>query len=420
MNSARLGDFDSATQLDGTGMISSDVGTLWYAAPEVLAWKANNLENKFFGKPADVYSFGAFCHELLEGQLYPQLHLAPGLPHSLSKADFIASVTSLENPLRPQINETLKIDEGDDVLRELRSIIRGCLHSDPNCRPSFQDINEKLKDLTATRSDRNVVKNGKSSSCIVQDGGCYFLQGRRRSMEDFCFSSASYEVCGVFDGHGGSGVARFAANRLRSLSSIPGTKAVEMVHSIDQYICKKLDAIAIGCGSTATIITIDEAFIHAAWLGDSGAVLFKQDGSFISLTTHYHRPGESSEKKRIESSGGIVKRMEREMDDGNLYPYGPFRIWSTDNRRGLAVSRSLGNLDLRPFVAGDPDAFSHTRDSSDFFCILATDGLWDILFEEHVFDIVSNAFKSGKTAQEISALLVNTAFEEGSQDNISA
>ena len=45
----------------------------------------------------------------------------------------------------------------------------------------------------------------------------------------------------------------------------------------------------------------------------------------------------------------------------------------------LAVSRGLGDIDLKEFITAEPDVSTHriTRDCE--FVILASDGLWDVV-----------------------------------------
>lgn len=78
--------------------------------------------------------------------------------------------------------------------------------------------------------------------------------------------------------------------------------------------------------------------------------------------------------KRIEQLGGVVEFN------------GVYRI------RGLAVSRSIGDHFIRPYVTCEPEINTHNISKNDLFMIMATDGLWDVLTNEEVRDYILNTY----------------------------
>ena len=45
----------------------------------------------------------------------------------------------------------------------------------------------------------------------------------------------------------------------------------------------------------------------------------------------------------------------------------------------LAVSRGLGDIDLKEYIIAEPDVSTHRITSDCEFFILASDGLWDVV-----------------------------------------
>merc|ERR1712039_385093 len=95
--------------------------------------------------------------------------------------------------------------------------------------------------------------------------------------------------------------------------------------------------------------------------------------------------------------------------------------------RGLATSRSLGSIAAKPFLSAEPELRQYALDPGrDVFIVMASDGLWDVLDDQFVVDFVwdqlSSAHDSRQGPSEVlesaSQLLVQTALERGSTDNL--
>ena len=141
-----------------------------------------------------------------------------------------------------------------------------------------------------------------------------------------------------------------------------------------------------------------DGVIYVANVGDSRAVL-SANGRAVPLSAD-HKPDRKDERQRIENLGGRVV------------------FWGTWRVEGvLAVTRAFGDRQLKPLVSSAPDIVRHTISEYDQFLILASDGLWDVLSNERAVEIVSSIYPDTKTA---SFVLVQTAFEMGSSDNITA
>ncbi|CAK4148445.1 unnamed protein product, partial [Aphanomyces euteiches] len=89
----------------------------------------------------------------------------------------------------------------------------------------------------------------------------------------------------------------------------------------------------------------------------------------------------------------------------------------------LGVSRSFGDRFLkldRPVVITNPDVVSSHRRPGDEFLLLACDGLFEVFSPQEAVDFVAHHKTINQMApQAICDLLVQTAIENGSQDNVS-
>ena len=89
-----------------------------------------------------------------------------------------------------------------------------------------------------------------------------------------------------------------------------------------------------------------------------------------------------------------------------------------------------GDDNLKPYVISEPEVQVTKRTSSDEFLVIATDGIWDVLTNEIVVDLVTNCFRGqlnkkalenvgGSCLTTVASMLVELAMARGSKDNIS-
>ncbi len=55
----------------------------------------------------------------------------------------------------------------------------------------------------------------------------------------------------------------------------------------------------------------------------------------------------------------------------------------------LAVSRAIGDINLKPYVTCDPEIIHHSITPDDNYVILASDGLWDVMTNEEVGTLIT-------------------------------
>ncbi|KAK7270029.1 hypothetical protein RIF29_22886 [Crotalaria pallida] len=158
-------------------------------------------------------------------------------------------------------------------------------------------------------------------------------------------------------------------------------KELKLHHDIDSY-CS---------GTTAVTLLKQGQDLVIANIGDSRAVLASRDDDdsliAVQLTTDL-KPDLPREAERIRLCKGRVFALENE-------PRIP-RVWLPDiNCPGLAMARAFGDFCLKDFgVISVPDVSHHHLTEKDEFVVLASDGVWDVLSNNEVVNIVASAPRS--------------------------
>ncbi|CAE8679027.1 unnamed protein product, partial [Polarella glacialis] len=274
---------------------------------------------------------------------------------------------------------------------------------------------------------------------------CESWPGKQTEMRDRWTADEPMDELGVyfgaFDGHGGAQVSEIAAKQLhknilahfRSKQVQPASRDEKIKVAVKEAFAqtdkeilalserKKFDS----SGSTAVC-----AMLHGnpklgtalrlvlAHVGDSRAVLCRA-GQAVQVTED-HKPDRLDEKKRIERAGGLVLNVR-----------GAWRIAAPANPRGaskasrreyagLSMTRSLGDAAFKnpvPLSSPEPEVRVLPITDKDLFMVLATDGIWAVLSNQEVVDL---AGKHWSDPEEAAKTIVRTAFQKGSDDNLTA
>jgi Serine/threonine protein phosphatase len=160
------------------------------------------------------------------------------------------------------------------------------------------------------------------------------------------------------------------------------------------------------------VLVLNSTGIHVGSLGDSRAVLatIPKDSFEIPLPssnlpyrhpiqptrllnaialTIDQKPNHELELLRIKEAGGVVQRVTNEIG----IPIGPYRVWKRrGNVPGLAMSRSIGDKIAHEIgVISSPVINSFEYYSLyDQFIIAASDGIWDVMDNFEVVNLVEN------------------------------
>ncbi|XP_020264899.1 probable protein phosphatase 2C 6 [Asparagus officinalis] len=164
-------------------------------------------------------------------------------------------------------------------------------------------------------------------------------------------------------------------------------------------------------GSTAVAVVISGCQIIASNCGDSRAILCRHNQT-IQLTVD-HKPDREDELQRIENEGGRVIN------------------WQGARVMGvLAMSRSIGDRYMRPWIIPVPEVSFMSRSEDDECLILASDGLWDVISNCEAGEVACRLLKRHRKngvvdevlvspAQAVADYLVKLAYRKNSSDNIS-
>ncbi|ORY96350.1 phosphatase 2C-domain-containing protein [Syncephalastrum racemosum] len=245
--------------------------------------------------------------------------------------------------------------------------------------------------------------------------GASSMQGWRISMEDAHTTIPEYNKTGasffaVFDGHGGSGVAKYSGQHLHKkvmdsqlfMSGRFRDSLKAGFLAIDDSLRKDPEYAheSSGCTAVAAMLTKDN-MLFVSNAGDSRAII-STNGKAIALSQD-HKPGNPKETARIENAGGHV---EFGRVNGNL-----------------ALSRALGDFefkqskDLPPeeqVVTADPDITEHKLTPTDEFCVIACDGIWDCMTNQEVADFVRAQIKEGYPLKTICENLMDECLADES------
>lgn len=232
-------------------------------------------------------------------------------------------------------------------------------------------------------------------------------------------------ILGVFDGHGVCGhfcsytIQQLFPKFLLSNENYPHNMLLALqetflrVEDSLREIAQSENKFSILLsGSTASILVQYEDNLYIANVGDSRVVLYQEkEGLKIIPKTlsNDHLPNVKEEKSRIESKGGEI-RMSKDGKTWRIFGVGA-------NYPGITMSRVIGDEMAKKFgVTAEPSIMQiKVSHKTDLFVILASDGVWEVVSNESITEIVQ---KSGKkrlmsAAELISEIAFQVSIEKG-------
>lgn len=241
---------------------------------------------------------------------------------------------------------------------------------------------------------------------VVEDIGGRPYQEDRHSVKLGLYGE--YDYVAIFDGHGGDQVSEFLKFHLKdfvskhlALQKTP-TAALKSAFA-DAHESMPME-MSYTTGAAAVVILKKGNHLWVANCGDSRAIKITENG-LVSLSED-HKPNRKSEFDRINSLGGHV----------TFNPNDVPRV-----QGNLALSRSLGDKYLEPYVISDPEIKHFNIQSDSKYIILATDGLWDVVSNADAKQIVSRVMNRKKQTKALGHDCVRELLMESrnrhSQDN---
>lgn len=242
---------------------------------------------------------------------------------------------------------------------------------------------------------------------VIEDIGSRPYQEDRHCVKLRLYEN--YQYVAVFDGHGGDEVSEFCKFHMPQFVvkhlSMGKTPSVALRDAFNELNSSMPLDICNTTGSTAVVILKRDTEIWVANAGDSRAILV--DKNTIALSED-HKPTRPSEFDRITKLGGKI----------SFFPNDVPRV-----QGNLAISRSLGDKYLYPYVIGEPEIRQFVLSEDAKYIILATDGLWDVFNNIEVGNLVKIGMQSSNKTKKILAHdtineLLKIARERGSGDNV--
>lgn len=241
---------------------------------------------------------------------------------------------------------------------------------------------------------------------VVEDIGGRPYQEDRHSVK--LGLNDEYDYVAIFDGHGGDQVAEFLKFHLKDFVSKHLLQKKNPTAALKAAFHDAHDSLPIDMsymtGAAVVVILKKDNHLWVANCGDSRAIQITSNG-LVSLSED-HKPNRKSEFERIHSLGGNV----------TFNPNDVPRV-----QGNLALSRSIGDKYLEPYVICDPEIKHFNLQPDSKYILMATDGLWDVLTNGDAKQIVSKVMNRKKQTKALGHDCVRELLMESrkrnSQDN---
>ena len=246
--------------------------------------------------------------------------------------------------------------------------------------------------------DSNIKSNFKHSQYLEQNSEfCDYMEDCAISIDNFNNESNRHLYC-IFDGHGGNITAKLCVKKYPEIFRkclLGNPFDYELAIKKSFYLMdKEIENLnANETGNTATIVFIHNKLLYCANVGDSSCCIIGKTNEFLTVN---HKCSNKSEIKRIEKEGGQI----------------------IEDRLGgiLCITRGLGDFDLKKKgLICEPYITKKLIDHNVEYCVIASDGVWDVLSPDDISKIIH---KNNKI-EDLAKIIVNEAIEKGSEDNIS-
>ena len=242
-----------------------------------------------------------------------------------------------------------------------------------------EEINSKIKE---EMEDYTLVKHP-------------FLNIEKHNLSLFC----------IFDGHGGDFVSKylkenFASNLHKNIKINYSLNFRNILKTSIESIDKDLEKLkeAENCGSTGTIVVLDNNSVYCANVGDSKCFYINKKNNAFQLTED-HNCSNQKEKEELKKKGIIIFQN---------------RVFGS-----LSLTRTFGDTQLKKDgIECNPYIKKIFLDRDDVkYIIIASDGIWDAVNKEKLMEIYKEV--ENGTSKEFCNKLVDFAMNNGSNDNIS-
>jgi serine/threonine protein phosphatase PrpC len=274
-----------------------------------------------------------------------------------------------------------------------------------NNRYNFKNNNMETENEQVNYKSVNTSQKQEFFSVKEYAGNVEMNPKFKNTMEDFIkiidqYNTSNMGFFSLYDGHGGDDPVKFVKEHMPEILK----KLInDNQFTIEECLKKaflQMDEKLVCCdsenaGLTATVILKDGNSLYVANVGDSKCILISKNKELRDLS-YDHKCTDEKEVERIRAAGGLVFNH---------------RVFGQ-----LVLTRALGDLSLKPYgVLAEPYVVKIDITTNDDYVIVASDGIWDVIFEEHIKQILNTTGK----CEEICNMLISESINKGSKDNIS-
>ena len=298
-----------------------------------------------------------------------------------------------------------RVDENQIIFKNTNNILVKKIGVDNNSElQSFSENNViKLRNLPIVKKNKKLKEFfHKEEQNLIH----------KESMEDFILIKESFinienhnlSLFALFDGHNGAQVAEYLKNNFCEILSKVikecedlnfGENLKSAIEIIDKDI-SKLKGVQ-NCGSTGTMVIIDNDMLYCANIGDSKCFYINEKEA-IQITEDHN----CKNKLEVEA----VKKNGAKVFNGRVFGC-------------LLLTKAFGDTDFKEFgITCEPFIKKISINKNNIkYVIIASDGIWDVVDDKQLFKI-QNELKIGN-AEELCNNLINYSLNGGSIDNIS-
>ena len=315
------------------------------------------------------------------------------------------------------INNNIKNEKSSDYFNYKLKQKNNNFLINKNILKEPKDINKNivnkfhsLSEEKSSNNDLNIpekIINLKDYYCIEEKNS-----KTQETMEDFTLIKHPFlsiekhnlSLFSIFDGHGGDYVAKYLKENFdnflqKSINNNCSLNFSNIIKATFESLDKNLEKFsqAEECGSTGTVVIINNNSVYCANVGDSKCFYINKSKA-IQLTED-HNCKNLKEKEELKNKGIIIFRD---------------RVYGT-----LSLTRSFGDTQLKKEgITCEPYIKKIFLDKNDVhYIVIASDGIWDAVSGDKLFEIYKEL--KNNTSEEFCTKLVDYALNNGSTDNIS-
>lgn len=243
--------------------------------------------------------------------------------------------------------------------------------------------------------------------------------GSRKEQQDahavrrFERPSGPIDLIVVADGHGGKGraAARIVTDIIPLSFDERGTFNESGMRTAfkDAHLAVGEETESDGATATAALIRGRRALI--GWAGNSQAGVFAPEG-LRTLTTPHEYGEHAGESDRLTEMGALIAspslmRPTTKRRKGYVVHEGKY----------LEVTRSVGDMDMGPYVVHEPEVAFVSFDPSDRFLLVGSDGFWNLVGDDARRSEAENALRQAADPDDAKKRLAPLIDAWGPDDN---